>query len=540
MLTQDLEIKKSRFGKLEPELYDLLDTLTPNDTVEVAIWLVAPDDPLERPAPESAISEEEMEAKAQQRKDRLAALQEPLVRELQNMGAEITEMNGLAPVVSVRLQQNQIQAIAHRPDVDGVYLVRVNQPALDVSVPTVTAPSVWARGFTGFDRYRVADIEREGIVFDNPYLYGINRPNSCFGLDNYHATNVAGVFGSRHVTYRGVAYNETLLGASACSWSDSNLQAATQWARDNGGRSHNNSWGSNTNGASSNMSRYHDTVVRNLAVTVVDSAGNCVGGCQVIAPALAYNVIAVGAFTDNNTTSWSDDLMAGFSSYIDPTSSHGDREKPEVAAPGVNIITTNQSSPWITPSPGVSGTSFAAPHVAGGAALLMQRFPGDPLYNLAYLPEAVKAILMATAIHNIEGSSRLSEYDGAGGISLDHADRVASDTSKWKTARITLTSFDSTASINYYFTATTGQVVRAVIAWDANPSYAFYNTQPGVDLDLYVYSPSGSLVTSSLSWDNTYEIVQFTAPTTGTYRLRVYNKRFNDSSTFLGIAWANF
>jgi len=44
LIAQDFAIKKDRYGKLEPELHNLLQTIKDNDTVEVAIWLAAPDD----------------------------------------------------------------------------------------------------------------------------------------------------------------------------------------------------------------------------------------------------------------------------------------------------------------------------------------------------------------------------------------------------------------------------------------------------------------------------------------------------------------
>lgn len=552
LLAQDLDIKKARYGKFEPGLHSLLQTLNPSDTVEVTLWMVAPDDPLERPTPEEietkgeALIESIMEERAQQKKSRLAALQQPLLKQLQAMNAEIRDVNGLAPIISARLSRNQIEAIANRPDVEGVYLSRENRPMLDTSVPTVTAPAVWSRGFTGLNR-SIAIIEQGGIEYVSSPGIGLrvtNRLGTCNEADNYHSTQVAGVAVSNDITYRGVAYDAYLLGADTCdpSYSDSSLQAATTWARDNGGKIHNNSWGDNTDGYPSNMSRFHDTVVRDWGVTVVDAAGNCVGGCQVIAPALAYNVIAVGSFFDRNTPTWDDpwneDRMSSWSSYENPSSGHGDREKPEVAAPGEEITTSYPYGFYTN-----SGTSFSAPHVAGGAALIMQRM-GDNFRTRdrvisQYWPEGVKAILMATAVHNLEGASRLSDFDGTGGISLDHADVVASSGNHAIRPLRGGIWFPVGSSINYSFAATAGQVVRAVIAWDSSSNYSYYDNQPSVDLDLFVYRPSGSEVARSVSWDNTYEIVEFAAPETGTYRLQVYNQRFNDLITFLGVAWKN-
>lgn len=301
LFAQELAARRSRYGKLEPELHARLQTLGPAETIEVAIWIVAPDDPLSRPNPEEieaearAIIKAEKEAgtprrglleslrrlkerveaegevRAQQKRQRLSMLQEPLVGSLHGMGAEILDINDLAPLITARLTKTQIEILSDRSDIEGIYLSRENRPLLDVSVLTVTALPVWARGVTGFNQ-KVAIIEQGIDFFTNPYLVGFNRLNSCIGE---HATWVAGVAASVHPVYRGVAYEATLLGGAACDFQDFNLQAATSWAANSGGRVHNNSWGSNTGGSPSSMSRFHDTVVRDWGVTVVDAAGNC-------------------------------------------------------------------------------------------------------------------------------------------------------------------------------------------------------------------------------------------------------------------------
>jgi hypothetical protein len=298
------------------------------------------------------------------------------------------------------------------------------------------------------------------------------------------------------------------------------------------------SWGSNIGLTPGSNDRFYDDMVINRYRTIVKSAGNEAGPCNsgtgnVTSPGLAYNVITVGNFNDMNTSGWSNDIMHGCSSYVDPSSTHGDREKPEVAAPGTGINSTRTSSPW-TGAVG-SGTSVAAPMVTGGAALLMETNS-----SLKVWPEAVKAILMVTAVNNIEGAKGLSDEDGAGGIELYKARRVAKrrveiGTRGWgaKSYSCSSATWRTLATMKLKANVRT----RAAIAWDTDDNYSDYKNRPGADLDLWVRDPSGNLVESSISWDNTYEIVDFTPTQTGNYELQVRKFRCDHNPRWLGWAW---
>lgn len=81
------------------------------------------------------------------------------------------------------------------------------------------------------------------------------------------------------------------------------------------------------------------------------------------------------------------------------------RLKPEIVAPGVEIRSSVPTSLW---APGVfrmSGTSMAAPHVAGAAALLRQLWPGAPAPRLtAALIGSAKSVASGPAV---AGAGRL-------------------------------------------------------------------------------------------------------------------------------------
>ncbi len=107
--------------------------------------------------------------------------------------------------------------------------------------------------------------------------------------------------------------------------------------------------------------------VRAAGILVAVSAGNAgYGGCGTVddPPALHDASFTVGA-TDSS------DQIAGFSSRGPVTVDGSDRPKPDVSAPGVSVLSS-------VPGGGYgykSGTSMAAPHVTGLAALLWSAAP---------------------------------------------------------------------------------------------------------------------------------------------------------------------
>jgi subtilisin family serine protease len=89
--------------------------------------------------------------------------------------------------------------------------------------------------------------------------------------------------------------------------------------------------------------------------------------------------------------------------------------KPDVTAPGVGILSSvpAREGTWQT----LSGTSMAAPHVAGGAALLKQR---HPTWSVAQ----VKSALALTARAAFDrGGEASTDRQGAGFIDLERADQ---------------------------------------------------------------------------------------------------------------------
>jgi hypothetical protein len=565
----------AKYGRLEPALAEQLAGAPEDEPIEVIIWLNEPPYAgLERPQPkvgsgilptegqqilepmldtEALLIEEQQKVFFEQVDAHRAAAVEsvvtPVANRLTQLGHNVAA-DKYAPALYAHLTPKTIREVAGWAEVAQVYLSKINQPALEVARATINAHIVQSRGITG-SGVKVAQIEvgaqvgnvRKGVVVatNNPYLSGVIQ-NWLYACSSSlgHETAVAGIIRSTHSSRRGIAPGVSLWAGGSCNGLSTELQNRSTYAANWGARAFNLSWGEYSSLTPRDNDRFYDNMVINMYRTIVVAAGNAgTTGCQpsngyVGSPGLAYNVITVGNFDDRNTVGWSNppDVMAPCSSWKDPTSTHNDREKPEVAAPGTNINSTTTGWPW---TGGVgSGTSYAAPMVTGVAALLMQRNT-----NLQSWPESVKAILMATALHNIEGVERLSEYDGAGGIDAARADWVAmgGSTGSWGGISYSCSTTTPLDVATVYLTG--GKRTRVVIAWDNDPNYGSYASQPGADLDLEVISPSGSAVAGSYSWDNTYEIVDFTPSSSGNYKLRVNRFRCNYSPRWLGWAWWN-
>jgi hypothetical protein len=81
--------------------------------------------------------------------------------------------------------------------------------------------------------------------------------------------------------------------------------------------------------------------------------------------------------------------------------------------------------------------------------------------------------------------------------------------------------------------------VKVALAWTSKVSSIFgifFGSKLTVDLDLKVFDENGTQVGYSGSWDNSYEIAEFTGSPGKTYTIRIRRWSGTDS-TWFGIAW---
>jgi subtilisin family serine protease len=183
----------------------------------------------------------------------------------------------------------------------------------------------------------------------------------------------------------------------------------------------NNSWGCPTSEGCTDPNVLLAVVqaVRAAGIVTAHSAGNEGSGCSSVStPAAIYaESFTVGA-TDSS------DTIASFSSRGPVTVDGSNRRKPDISAPGDNIRSCTSDGGY---QGGWSGTSMAAPHVAGLVGLLISHTPG-----LAGQVDLIEDIIEQTAVPR-------TTSEGCGG---DPTNAVPNNTYGW--GRI-----DAWAAYNY-------------------------------------------------------------------------------------------
>ncbi|QDU66384.1 S8/S53 family peptidase [Engelhardtia mirabilis] len=534
------EAAASSRGNLAASLAAHLDELAEGALTDVAVWLR---DPLASVSFERRLREVTAGLPASQIPDAIqsarvdnlgqkAAAYAPLTSafaaDAAAAGAEPFFESRSTPVVFLRADATTIRALALDPRVDEVYRSMPEwEHEGNNAQGTLRTPTAKFQGLTAVaSPVRVMVNDTAHVDGSNQYLPAVVLLNG--GGAGTHATSVAGNIANNHPTYFAAASGlPSLLSASGTG----DVTAPQLWeqAIPMGIDFGNCSWWNFQKGAIEFLDRWFDATIRDMGVMLFKSNGNQGGGSTPYAttPGNGYNSICTGAYSDNDNDDWSDDAMASSSSYWNPVEGH---EKPEVASPGTCVATTTTGSSGITSCFG--GTSSASPLTTGVATLLAS---GQP--QLLAEMTTVKAMLMVSAWHNVDGAALLSDKDGAGGVHAAAAWAAVRDGQWWHDV---VDASDFTADmLDVPMELEQGDETRVIALWFSNPDSALSTDLLEMDLDLTVVGPGGIVFAASASAVNPFELTSFVPPYSGTYTVRLTKQRFDGQTEPLTVAWSS-
>lgn len=323
-------------------------------------------------------------------------------------------------LVMVEARSNIINELRNRLDVleiDMDALLELDKPvesgkenenteSVESGVQIINAHLLWAMGITGQGRL-VMGIDT-GVFPNHPALNhkwrgnhvppnqawldpsgGTTTPNDCDG----HGSHTVGTMVGRSLTTAdtvGVAIDaEWIAAKTICSSPHTSYSiAAFQWALNPDGNpltiddmpdAINNSWyDPDITDECSGIYKTTFDALETAGIAVVFSAGNNGPNTSTITKPKNINTNETNVFCVANINGAL--YTGGNNSPITSSSSRGPSTcggtgslliKPEVSAPGTNVRSSGSSTGYTS----LTGTSMAAPHVAGSVALLKQTFP---------------------------------------------------------------------------------------------------------------------------------------------------------------------
>lgn len=333
-------------------------------------------------------------------------------------GVSVVQRFWLTHSILVETDRSGLAGLASRADICSInHNKTVLFPTLDASRGIVGGTQV--ENTLGFDGTGIdVAICDTGVDFTHPALVGVAGSSQDFSGEGMgdlhgHGTHCAGIVASTDANRRGMAPGCTVHDykhlSSTGGGDPANAILAIQQTVTDGRQVASHSWGaSHVNGAwtcaagDCVLCTAADAAVGGGQAFIVAAGNDATIGCtdsadtRIGCPGNARLVITVGATNDRDQMAIGNDDNP-FSSF-GPTPDG--RAKPDLAAPGQDIgsaraTTGNDMNGGATVIDAnwceVDGTSQATPHVAGTAALMLQKNP-------ALTPQDVKDLLMQSAV----------------------------------------------------------------------------------------------------------------------------------------------
>ena len=478
-------------------------------------------------------------------------------------------------------------------DADGSVDVKENEPltGYETGTKVMNFDAAWSQGFTGKGQvaaYADTGLDVGDMATIHPDFSNAVKSGQILGLFSKswedpmgHGTHVAGSIAGRGTKSSGVikggAYDSMLVAQSM--WSPMlsglvppDLTKVLNQAFDQGASVHSNSWGSpKALGEYDSFAQQLDEwTFNNPDMTVLFAAGNSgvdddkdgrIDSNSIGSPATAKNCISVGASENTTTTGgiqWPvSKLRIGkdhwgaepiFSSFLSDNanglamfSSRGPtkdgRTKPDVVAPGTNILSTKSQHPKAELLWGkyndfyvwAGGTSMATPLTAG-AVTVARQYLVEKMGIAKPTSALMKAVMEHTAVDMYPGqygegglaghqeilTRRPNSDEGYGRVDVGAITHLGANTSISDDRQGVAASEDKVFPIKI---GSNGQLLANMVYVDAaaspNAAQALVN-----DLDLILVKPDGSQVAPADRINN-QEMIELSGLPAGDYKLIV-------------------
>ncbi len=545
-LAEHHKVLASKLGEVHPVLDAAVRSAKRGQALLVDVWFNI--DEGEPGAADRPLHDCDVDAAGRRAEELRQQMQEQTREVAASLGkkVKVVHVDEAAPVVTIQVPASGVRDLAARSEVAGLFLHEEEGiEDLEDSIDIAGSDVVHASGETG-SGVRAAVWESGPTSNTDLAIAGKYRSNPS---TSNHSQNVHAIIRNKESG----SPNGHAPGCSLYSANDTKRAALTWAVKDQDCTVINQSFHRSAepgSGVLSSDDLYGDWLALHWPYPlIVHAAGNFWNGDpdNINPPSSefvnhkGYNTISVGNHNEDA------DAMAASSVFRNPTSPHGDRELPEIAANGTSVTADN-----IT----MTGTSQASPAVVGVAALTQ-----GTSATLKHWPEGCRAILLASATRNVRGGTWWQDVlagvdarDGAGAVNAPEARSVAQNR-RWRNATATrrgwdvglLTSSDFSGnklSTFEYKVSVPGTVfgprkVKVALAWTSKVSSflgLLYTSNLTVDLDLKIYDGNGAQVGYSGSWDNSYEIAEFVGRPGRTYTIKIRRWSGTDS-TWYGIAW---
>jgi hypothetical protein len=287
-----------------------------------------------------------------------------------------------------------------------------------------------------------------------------------------------------------------------------------------------------------NWSRLYDYYAENYDVVFANAAGNYYSNVSVFGD--GYNGITTGGLADPISDDYN---RVGNTTNPGPTLDG--RRKPDVMAPSTNQFApgyiSGSNNSWYTTS-NSGATSWAVPHTAGVAALLLeyanQTAELDDGYN-----EVIKAVIVNSTFPNIDDKNGnptnpadpnntwhnkrgYGRIDALRALETLSAGRISKNTTVISAAGWAYDTINNDAMHNYIITGKKNERLVLTVTWNRQTrklgSNYYDETLPRFNIDMTVRNSSGNIVAETNDVNNLGKI-DLLLPANGNYTVSLNN-----------------